>query len=135
MARHALFPETIIESDFQAAVDGESDSMSDETMGGTEDDLDALLATLEGWNPSDSSKGQSSETATKSNNDSSSSLEERLTDELQAWRTHHVEQHYDDWAQEKKQEFMVSAIFLETIYAYKLHQLIKIESKRAIKNI
>eukprot|EP00532_Pseudo-nitzschia_australis_P007800 CAMPEP_0168174496 /NCGR_PEP_ID=MMETSP0139_2-20121125/6538_1 /TAXON_ID=44445 /ORGANISM="Pseudo-nitzschia australis, Strain 10249 10 AB" /LENGTH=662 /DNA_ID=CAMNT_0008092657 /DNA_START=130 /DNA_END=2118 /DNA_ORIENTATION=- len=137
MARHALFPETIIESDFQAAVDDESDSMSDETMGRAEDDLDALLATLdglEGWNSSDSDEGQLSETATKANNDSSSSLEEKLTEELQAWRTQHVEQHYDDWAEEKKQEFMS---WLETFVASQVPEssISRVDLEETRKNI
>eukprot|EP00536_Pseudo-nitzschia_multiseries_P005196 jgi/Psemu1/254295/estExt_Genewise1Plus.C_950015 len=104
MARHALFPETVIESDFQAANDDVSSGMDDES--GAEDDLDALLATLEGWNPSDMDEEQSSQATTKSTDDSSASLEEKLTEELQVWRKQHVEQHYDDWTPEKKQEFM-----------------------------
>ena len=116
MARHALFPETVVASDFQSAADAEIDGTSDETSSGAEDDLDALLATLEGWNSSDNSGEESSETTTTPDDDSASSLEEKLTEELQAWRSQHVEQNYDNWNLEKQEEFMVSAIFLEASF-------------------
>jgi len=103
MARHALFQETIIESGFQASVD---DSMNDDVMSGAEDDLDALLATLEGWSPQDKTQETSSEANINSSNDSSAPSEEVLVDELQTWRTQHIEQSYDEWSPEKKQEFM-----------------------------
>jgi len=110
MARHALFPETMIASNFQAPLDDESDSFSDETVDDADDDLDALLKTLEGWSSPDKTQEQS-ETTKKSSNDSSSPLEEVLAEELQAWRSQHAEQNYDEWTSEKKQEFMVSVMF------------------------
>ena len=110
MARHALFPETIIESNFQRPIDDESDGINDETVDDAEDELDALLATLDGWGSPETTEEQSSETK-KSSNDSSSPLEEVLAEELQAWRSQHAEQNYDEWTSEKKQEFMVSVMF------------------------
>jgi len=105
MARHALFPETQIESSIQASVD---DRTADEATDGAEDDLDALLATLEGWSSQDKPQESSSEANMNMNssNDSSGPSEEVLVDELQAWRTQHAEQSYDKWIPEKKQEFM-----------------------------
>lgn len=114
MARHALFPETQIESSIQASVD---DRTADEATDGAEDDLDALLATLEGWSSQDKPQESSSEANMNMNssNDSSGPSEEVLVDELQAWRTQHAEQSYDKWIPEKKQEFMVSVMILEKL--------------------
>ena len=115
MARHALFPETVIESDSYASVEDEA---NDEAMGGAEDDLDALLATLEGWSSHDKSD-ESSPDANTTSNDSAAPSEEVLVDELQAWRTQHAEQSYDEWSPEKKQEFMVSlSIVAEGVLAF-----------------
>ena len=58
MARHALFPETVTRSDFQASIDEETNR---DTIDGAEDDLDALLATLEGWSSIDETKELSEE--------------------------------------------------------------------------
>jgi len=104
MARHALFQETIIESGFQASVD---DSTNDDVMSGAEDDLYALLATLEGWSPQDKTQETSSEANINSSNDSSAPSEEVLVDELQTWRTQHIEQSYDEWSPEKKTRIYV----------------------------
>jgi hypothetical protein len=111
MARHALFPETQMESSIQASTD---DMMADDETDGAEDDLDALLATLEGWNSQDKPRESSSEAnmSMNSSNDSSNSSEGVLVDELQAWRTQHAEQSYDKWVPEKKQEFMVSVVVI-----------------------
>jgi len=103
MARHALFPETVIESNFHASVDDETNH---EVMGGAEDDLDALLATLEGWSPQKKSQESSSEVNKNQSEDFSAPSEEVLVEELQAWRTQHAELSYDEWTPEKKQEFM-----------------------------
>lgn len=103
MARHALFPETMIEPTNET-LNGESDS-NDDMLDDTEDDLETLLATLEGWNSPDASEQQSE---TKKSIDSSSSLEEKLTNELQVWRNKHEERNYDGWTSDEKQEFMVS---------------------------
>ena len=107
MARHALFPETIIESDSNVS---SNDQINDEAMGGAEDDLAALLATLEGWSPHDKTEAPSPDSSMSSSNDSSAPSEKVLTDDLQAWRTQHAEQNYDEWTPEKKQEFMVSIV-------------------------
>mmetsp|Transcript_1291 Transcript_1291/g.3286 ORF Transcript_1291/g.3286 Transcript_1291/m.3286 type:complete len:658 (-) Transcript_1291:69-2042(-) len=131
MARRALFPETVIESDFQAAVDDESSGMGDESA--AEDDLDALLATLEGWNSSDNQE-QSSQATTKSTDDSSASLEEKLTEELQLFRRQHAEQNYDGWSPEKKKEFMS---WLETFVASQIPEssLGRVDLEETRKNI
>eukprot|EP00534_Pseudo-nitzschia_fraudulenta_P009889 CAMPEP_0201151590 /NCGR_PEP_ID=MMETSP0851-20130426/12478_1 /ASSEMBLY_ACC=CAM_ASM_000631 /TAXON_ID=183588 /ORGANISM="Pseudo-nitzschia fraudulenta, Strain WWA7" /LENGTH=647 /DNA_ID=CAMNT_0047428473 /DNA_START=26 /DNA_END=1969 /DNA_ORIENTATION=+ len=102
MARHALFPETIIESDYQSATDEATD---DESTDVAKDDLDALLATLGGWSSQDKTQEQSSEGKMDSSIDSTAPSEEALADQLQEWRTHHIEQHYDKWSPEKKEEF------------------------------
>ncbi|VEU40839.1 unnamed protein product [Pseudo-nitzschia multistriata] len=134
MARHALFPETVVASDFQSAADAEIDGTSDETSSGAEDDLDALLATLEGWNSSDNSGEESSETTTTPDDDSASSLEEKLTEELQAWRSQHVEQNYDNWNLEKQEEFMS---WLETFVSSQVPEssLGRVDLEETRKNI
>lgn len=112
MARHALFPETIIESDYQSATDEATD---DESTDVAKDDLDALLATLGGWSSQDKTQEQSSEGKMDSSIDSTAPSEEALADQLQEWRTHHIEQHYDKWSPEKKEEFKVSLMLVETM--------------------
>jgi len=108
MARHALFPETRIESEFQASLE---DSTNDENMTESDNDLDALLATLEGWSSQD--KTQESEASISSFDNSSATSESVRVEELQAWRNQHFESGYDGWSPEKKQEFMVSYTILE----------------------
>ena len=111
MARHALFPETILESDSQTSLD---DGASDEAMGGAEDDLDALLATLEGWSSQDKSEETSADASVTSSVDASAASDDVLVDELQAWRTQHAEQNYDEWSPEKQKEFMVGLVIMQT---------------------
>ena len=114
MARHALFPETLVESDFQTSAD---DSTNNEAMGGAEDDLDALLATLEGWSSQEKTEEPSSDANMNLSDDSSYPSEDVLINELQVWRTQHAEQSYDEWSPEKKQEFMVSLMALKLYIA------------------
>jgi hypothetical protein len=106
MARHALFPETMIEPNNET-LNSESDS-NDDMLDDTEDDLETLLATLEGWNSPDDTSEQQTETKKSIYSSSSSSLEEKLTKELQVWRSKHEERNYDGWTSDEKQEFMVS---------------------------
>jgi len=103
MARHALFPETMVESnnDF---FDDESDS-NDEVVDDTVDDLESLLATLEGWNSSDT-PGQKLDM--KKTTDSTRPFEGKLCEELQVWRSKHQKRKYDEWTSEEKQKFGVS---------------------------
>ena len=104
MARHALFPETAIRSDFQTSIEEETNK---DIIDGAEDDLDALLATLEGWSSKDETQELSKANADLTDNSSVKS-EEVLLDELQAWRTQHSQTSYDEWNAKQKQEFMVS---------------------------
>jgi hypothetical protein len=106
MARHALFPETMIDPNNET-LNSESDS-NDDMLDDTEDDLETLLATLEGWNSPDDTSEQQTETKKSIYSSSSSSLEEKLTKELQVWRSKHEERNYDGWTSDEKQEFMVS---------------------------
>jgi len=100
MARHALFPETMVESnnDF---FDDESDS-NDEVVDDTVDDLESLLATLEGWNSSDT-PGQKMDM--KKTTDSTRPFEDKLCEELQVWRSKHQKRKYDEWTSEEKHKF------------------------------
>jgi len=99
VARHALFPETMIESNTydNSANDG---NMIDDT----EDDLETLLATLSGWNSPDTSTSTIQPSVQK-NNDSFSS--EEFTEKLQIWRTKQVDKDYHEWTLGEKQEFML----------------------------
>lgn len=113
MARHALFPETQIDSDLQASIDDVTD---DSATGEAGDDLDALLATLEGWSSQDETQESSVKATSNSFNDPSAPDEGVLVDELQAWRSQHTEQSYDQWSPEKKEEFMVSVMILKILH-------------------
>lgn len=128
MARHALFPETILDSDSQASI---GDSANDESMGGAEDDLDALLATLEGWSAQDKSEETSGDASVS---DASAASDDVLVDELQAWRSQHAEQSYDDWSPEKQKEFMA---WLETFVSAQVSEssLGSVDLEKTRKNI
>jgi hypothetical protein len=100
MARHALFPETMLNSvEMTRGADGEDTDAAP----GNADVVDALLAKLSGWMDSSETKPSDSSFSFES-----FSYEEVLTDELQAWRKNHVETPYEEWTDEKKQEFNVS---------------------------
>jgi len=104
MARHALFPETVTQSNFEVSID---ENTNDEVIDEAEDDLDALLATLQGWSSQDSAQESSSDANTNTTSaKSSTTSEDSFLDELQAWRTRHLEKNYDKWNAEEKQEFM-----------------------------
>ena len=113
MARHALFPETVTQSEFQSSID---DKTNDNVLDEAEDDLDALLATLEGWSSQEKSEESSSKANANSTDNSSFAQEDVLLDELQAWRTQHSKKSYDEWNSEEKQEFMVSVKISKTVY-------------------
>ncbi|KAL3916433.1 MAG: hypothetical protein SGILL_005180 [Bacillariaceae sp.] len=101
MARHALFPETILDS-IEMSVGEDVEEMDAATAEG-DDDIDALLATLSGWSPDDDKSGRESRKSSFSFE--SSSYGDALTDELQSWRKQNMETPYDKWTEEKKQEF------------------------------
>jgi hypothetical protein len=92
MARHALFPETMLEED-PMVHDGD-----DEEEAAAEDDLDAVLATLGGWN------------VEEKKDDVSSAGDEilEMTTELQEWRAKNVSTPYDSWSDEDTKAFEVS---------------------------
>lgn len=108
MARHALFPETILDSaEMTVGEDGEDVEAAD---GEGDEDIDALLATLQGWNADgDETKSESS---TSSFSFESTSYGDVLTDELQDWRQQNIDTPYDQWSDEKKQKFNVSSAFV-----------------------
>lgn len=93
MARHALFPETLL--------DEEESSLNEENLDieSVDDDLDALLATLGGWNTGEEKKTRSS-----------SGLEDKileLTTQLQEWRRKQVEKAYEKWSDDEQKDFKV----------------------------
>jgi hypothetical protein len=103
MARQALFPETIL--DGQEVISKE-DSEEDIEADSDDEDLNALLSTLAGW---DSDRKSESKDITSGGLFESSSYSDVLTNELQAWRSQHAEKPYNDWSKEKKDEFDVSS--------------------------
>lgn len=101
MARHALFPETILDGT-EAPFSETEDTIGED---GDDDDLDAVLRALSSWNLDN---GDSDLTSSSSFDVETSSFGEILTNELQAWRQQHLETPYDDWNDEKKKDFTVS---------------------------
>ncbi|KAG7346071.1 hypothetical protein IV203_005139 [Nitzschia inconspicua] len=99
MARHALFPETILDAATDASeMDGdESDNSMDK-----DEELESLLSSLSDWNDG---KGSDKMFSSFSSYDTSS-FGDVLIDELQAWRQQNIELPYDDWSEGKKKEFM-----------------------------
>lgn len=93
VSRHALFPETALDED-DSSMGGEED------IDGVEDDLDALLATLGGWN-------NDVDLAT----DVSSSSDEQIlgfTKQLQVWRAKQAGSPFEAWSETEASEFNVS---------------------------
>jgi hypothetical protein len=96
MARHALFPETILDDEDVAQNEDPGDDSVD-------DDLDALLATLGGWNTDESKKHDWKEEDTATSDDKI--LE--LTAQLQEWRAKQVKSPYENWSEDQKTAFTV----------------------------
>lgn len=113
MARHALFPETVLEAEALARQqDGsmEEGDEEDDADIGESDDLDELLKTLGGWGDDESSD---TPTFSLSNKDSSTSADIilQLTEQLQDWRRKNVESPYESWSDSDKKLFGVSAVY------------------------
>ncbi|CAJ1968814.1 unnamed protein product [Cylindrotheca closterium] len=90
VARHALFPETALDED-------DSITRIEDDVDIVEDDLDALLATLGGWN-------DDADSATEV----FSSTDEQIlgfTKQLQVWRTKQAESPFEAWSEAEKSEF------------------------------
>ncbi|KAL3923412.1 MAG: hypothetical protein SGARI_006225, partial [Bacillariaceae sp.] len=99
MARHALFPETILDADMASAEGEEAEAVADST----DKEIDALLSTL--WSDDKDGGGDGSFGSSFSFDSSPSEDGDKLADELQAWRKQNFETPYDKWTDEKKQEF------------------------------
>lgn len=96
MARHALFPETLLDEDESSFTE------DDRNIDNIEDDLDALLATLGGWNTDEDKK-------TVSSSGSDDKILE-LTTQLQDWRAKQVETPYEKWSDDEQKGFKVCNI-------------------------
>eukprot|EP00980_Cylindrotheca_fusiformis_P026453 scaffold16189_cov125-Cylindrotheca_fusiformis.AAC.9 len=91
MARHALFPETLFGEEESSLENGDS------SIENVEDDMDALLATLGGWNTDEDRKSKSS-----------SGFDDKileLTTQLQDWRTRQLEVPYEEWSVDEQKGF------------------------------
>lgn len=103
MARHALFPETILEEQaLNANLDGPvDDDHVEDTKASTTEDLDEILRGLGDWQDSDSNAYPSSAPTLLDSGDKIL----QLTEQLQEWRAKQMEQPYENWANEDKQKF------------------------------
>lgn len=93
MARHALFPETLLDEE-ESSLKGDVQNIEN-----VEDDLDALLATLGGWNTDEDKK-------TGSASASDDKILE-LTSQLQDWRAKQVKAPYESWSSDEQEQFKV----------------------------
>jgi hypothetical protein len=102
MARHALFPETILYPAEAVGLDGEEK----DGQSGKDEELEDLLNELTKWDFG------GSETSFKDSTFASfeTPVGDVLTDELQVWRKDNMEKPYEQWSEEKKKGFMVSAL-------------------------
>jgi hypothetical protein len=108
MARHALFPETMLDADSQDDMDasgqqgGEGDTI--------EDDIDQLLATLGAWNKDGKDKdGTAWDWKSEEDGGDMDDKVLKLTEQLQEWRAKNVEAPYNNWSEEQKGQFTVSS--------------------------
>ena len=110
MARHALFPETVLDKE------GSLHQQEEETeaLEGAEeedDDIDKLLATLGGFDGEDEEESQDSRKQFdwKSHDDDHEQDQKvlQLTEELQEWRARHVETSFDKWSEDQQRKFKV----------------------------
>lgn len=100
MARHALFPETLLEDEKSL----QEEDPEDDSVG---DDLDALLATLGGWKTDENKKFDWKAGEGLSGDDNEDKVVE-LTVQLQDWRKKNISTPYNNWTDEEKQTFTVS---------------------------
>ena len=118
MARHALFPETILDAELEAEkLSQEEEEEEDSDRSSIDDDINRLLATLSGWNKNKDEKDTKSSITGTSKWQPEIDVESRdekvlkLTKELQEWRSRQQQSPYEDWPEEQKSEFGVSANF------------------------
>lgn len=111
MARHALFPETILEEQaLNANLDGPVHDDDDEVAETkatrtTTDDLDELLRGLKDWDGRDGGDAASTLASSAPTFVDSDEKILRLTEQLQEWRAKQMEQPFEDWSDEDKEKF------------------------------
>jgi hypothetical protein len=114
MARHALFPETILDKD--GSLDQQEQEMA--ALEGAEDeddDIDKLLATLGGYDEDDEETDASEKKFDWKSHDDDHARDEKvmqLTEELQEWRARQVETPYEKWSDEQQGIFKVRLVCL-----------------------
>jgi hypothetical protein len=104
MARQALFPETVL--DTQEVFSKEDSEEGTVDNDGDDEDVESLLAALAGWDSE--KKNERNDTMLSMDLFETSSYGDVLTAELQAWRSKHAETDYSNWSSEKQAEFDVS---------------------------
>jgi hypothetical protein len=113
MARHALFPETILEEQaLNASLDGPVDeevglSGEDTKRTSMAADLDEVLKGLDDWNDRGGEAPKASASSSASAFADSDDKILQLTEQLQEWRAKQMEQPYENWSDEEKQKFKV----------------------------
>ncbi len=112
MARHVLFPETILEEEtLNRQLDGDLEEELVDTS--TSDALDEILKGLSDWDEKrDESFGSSpySDSLLKSED-----TIVQLTEQLQKWRGKQMETPYENWSGDEKQKFKVRDLSLHCI--------------------
>ena len=111
-ARHALFPETIFDDEpLLRDEDIEEEEESASAASALDDDnLDAVLATLGGWDFDDDKNKNKSSSSSWDSDDKAPTGDEILdmTTALQDWRAKNMSTPYDDWSDDDKKTFEVS---------------------------
>lgn len=110
MARHALFPETVLEEEAMARQQDGSSSYAEEDEDSTGGDaLDDILKSLGAWGEDDglSSVGKAASSPSSSLADSDDKILQ-MTERLQDWRAKQVETPYEKWSDGDKKKFTVS---------------------------
>ena len=110
MARHALFPETVMEEEVMARQQGDAPPEEEETS--TSDELDEILKGLGGWDEgNDDALVDSSLSGLLSSSGPALNSDEKLlqlTEQLQDWRRKQLVQPYESWSEREKKDFTVS---------------------------
>lgn len=109
MARHALFPETVLEEE---AIARQHDEDVQDEENSTSDALDEILKGLGNWDDSSDNLDEYGMGISSSSASSVDSDEKilRLTEQLQEWRAKQVKSPYDSWSEEEKKKFTVSCL-------------------------
>lgn len=111
MARHALFPETVLEEEeITRQLDGSVQEEMQETS--TSDALDDILKGLRDWDDNDNDNDiEATKTVTSSPVPQSILKSEekilQLTEQLQTWRKKQMETPFEEWTSDDKLEFKV----------------------------